>query len=129
MAYGNPYYYNQPNYSGLQIPTNTTQNNIVCVYVPSEEAANSYPLGPNQFGVFLDTDKSVIYTKKTDQFGRPLPMQILDYTVRAAATPSQNVSNNFVTKDDFDQFKNEMKEILKSSKQNNNYKKMNREDQ
>lgn len=129
MAYGNPYIYSNPNYNGMQMPLNNMSNNIVCAYVPSEQAANSYPLGPNQFGVFIDTDKPIIYTKKTDQFGRPQPMQILDYTVRGQNNVENNSSDNFVTKDDLNKFKDEIKEIVKSSKQNNNYKKVNREEQ
>lgn len=108
--------YNQP----LQGPYYPQQNfnSPICAYVQGEAAAKAYPVAPGQFAVLIDTELPVIYTKTTDQFGRPLPVRILDYVERVENQPEQ--VNNYVSKSDFDNFKNEIKEMLKPRQ--NNYK-------
>lgn len=108
--------YNQP----LQGPYYPQQNfnSPICAYVQGEAAAKAYPVAPGQFAVLIDTELPVIYTKTTDQFGRPLPVRILDYVERVENPPEQ--VNNYVSKSDFDNFKNEIKEMLKPRQ--NNYK-------
>jgi len=91
-------------------------NSPICAYVQGEAAAKAYPVAPGQFAVLIDTELPVIYTKTTDQFGRPLPVRILDYVERVENPPEQ--VNNYVSKSDFDNFKNEIKEMLKP-RQNN----------
>jgi hypothetical protein len=93
-------------------------NSPICAYVQGEAAAKAYPVAPGQFAVLIDTELPVIYTKTTDQFGRPLPIRILDYVERVENPPEQ--VNNYVSKSDFDNFKNEIKEMLKPRQ--NNYK-------
>jgi hypothetical protein len=93
-------------------------NSPICAYVQGEAAAKAYPVAPGQFAVLIDTELPVIYTKTTDQFGRPLPVRILDYVERIENPPEQ--VNNYVSKSDFDNFKNEIKEMLKPRQ--NNYK-------
>ena len=107
--------YNQP----LQGNYYPQQNMLSCAYVQGEAAAKAYPVAPEQFVVLIDTELPVIYTKTTDQFGRPLPIRILDYVERVEKTEEQ-LNSNYVTKSDFDDFKNEIKELLKPKQ--NNYK-------
>jgi len=115
---GSPYY---------QQPV-MNQQKIICEYVQGENAAKSYPVAPGQFAVLLDIENPVIYTKTTDNLGRPQPIKILDYKERVEAPQLQNTQNNYVTKDDLDNFKNEMKDLIKQfSRPVNNYKK-NREE-
>ena len=110
MNYSNPY---------NPFPQTTRQSNeITCQYVQGLEAAKAYPLGPGQFAVLIDISESVIYTKSTDQFGRPSPVKILDYTDNPLP---QTATDNFVTKNDFEEFKNEIREMLRPRQ--NNYKK------
>lgn len=108
--------YNQP-LQGAYYPQQNF-NSPICAYVQGEAAAKAYPVAPGQFAVLIDTELPVIYTKTTDQFGRPLPIRILDYVERVENLPEQ--SNNYVSKTDFDNFKNEIKELLKPKQ--NNYK-------
>lgn len=115
--------YNQPlqgPYSPLPNPgMQSFQNNLLsCAYVQGEAAAKAYPVAPGQFVVLIDTELPVIYTKTTDQFGRPLPIRILDYVERVE-NPNPEVKNeNYVTKSDLDNFKNEIKEMLKPRQSN-----------
>lgn len=108
--------YNQP-LQGAYYPQQNF-NSPICAYVQGEAAAKAYPVAPGQFVVLIDTELPVIYTKTTDQFGRPLPIRILDYVERVENPPEQ--VNNYVSKSDFDNFKNEIKEMLKPRQ--NNYK-------
>ena len=108
--------YNQP-LQGAYYPQQNF-NSPTCAYVQGEAAAKAYPVAPGQFVVLIDTELPVIYTKTTDQFGRPLPIRILDYVERVENPPEQ--VNNYVSKSDFDNFKNEIKEMLKPRQ--NNYK-------
>ena len=114
----------QTGYSYTQQTNNQQNNRIICEYVQGEEAAKSYPVAPGQFAVLLDIEKPVIYTKTTDQFGRPQPIKILDYVERNQQPAPQ--TGNFVTKEDFDSFKNEIKDLLRPRQ---NFKKPNREEQ
>ena len=122
---------NYPNYGYNYYPNlnNTPKNEeIVCVYVQGVEAAKSYPLAPSKLGVFIDIADPVIYTKVTDQFGRPSPLKILDYKERVESSDQipQNISKDVVTREDFDNFKNEIREMLRPRQ---NYKKPQREEQ
>lgn len=49
-------------------------NQMTCAYVQGESAAKAYPIAPGQFAVLLDSESNTLYTKTTDQFGRPLPI-------------------------------------------------------
>lgn len=101
------------------------QNNITCAYVQGENAAKSYPLAPGQFAVLIDTEEPVIYTKTTDQYGRPLPMKILDYVERGA-NPKPELKDQYITRDEFEKFK---EEYYRPKNPRNDYKKSNREEQ
>ena len=101
---------------GAYYPMQNSQ--MVCAYVQGEPAAKAYPIAPGQFAVLLDSESNTLYTKTTDQFGRPLPIRIFDYTERIDNSNEQ--SNNYVTKSDFESFKNEIKELLRPKQ--NNYK-------
>lgn len=129
MAYYNsiPQFY-PPQQTGynLNMQNSNQQNTIICQYVQGEEAAKSFPVAPGVFAVLLDIENPVIYTKTTDQYGRPQPIKILDYVERKQNQSAPTQNTNFVTKDDLEKFKNEMRELIK---QRPIYKKHDREEQ
>lgn len=120
--------YNQPL---TQVPYVPMQNNMLsCAYVQGEAAAKAYPVAPGQFVVLIDTEDPVIYTKTTDQFGRPMPIRILDYVERVDPPVEQPKNSEYITKSDFDNFKNEIVDLLKTNQnKQNNFKKQDREEQ
>lgn len=120
--------YNQPL---TQVPYVPMQNNMLsCAYVQGEAAAKAYPVAPGQFVVLIDTEDPVIYTKTTDQFGRPMPIRILDYIERVDPPVEQPKNSEYITKSDFDKFKNEIIDLLKNNQnKQNNFKKQDREEQ
>lgn len=121
--------YNQPLTQVPYVPT--MQNNMLsCAYVQGEAAAKAYPVAPGQFVVLIDTEDPVIYTKTTDQFGRPMPIRILDYVERVDPPVEQPKNSEYITKSDFDKFKNEIIDLLKTNQnKQNNFKKQDREEQ
>lgn len=121
--------YNQPLTQVPYVPT--IQNNMLsCAYVQGEAAAKAYPVAPGQFVVLIDTEDPVIYTKTTDQFGRPMPIRILDYVERVDPPVEQPKNSEYITKSDFDKFKNEIIDLLKTNQnKQNNFKKQDREEQ
>ena len=104
-------YYPQVN-PGIQPFPN---NQMTCAYVQGKESAKAYPIAPGQFVILVDTENSYIYTKTTDQYGRPMPIRIFKCTEEFE---DSNPQSNYVSKTDFDNFKNEIKELLKPKQSN-----------
>lgn len=69
------------------------------LWVEGEEAARSYLVAAGSSAVLWDNNRDTIYLKQTDPTGRPLPMMILDFTVR-----DQNQKPDYVTRAEFQQF-------------------------
>lgn len=66
------------------------------IWVEGEEAARSFLVAANSSAVLWDSGRDTIYFKRTDVSGRPLPMMILDFTVR-----DQNQKPEYVTRQEF----------------------------
>lgn len=66
------------------------------IWVEGEEAARSFLVAANSSAVLWDSGSDTIYFKRTDVSGRPLPMMILDFTVR-----DQNQKTEYVTRQEF----------------------------
>lgn len=125
----------QPMYTPRQPQVQPGINNLVAAYVLGEQDAKAYPVAPSCMAILIDMENPVIYTKSVDQFGRPVQFKILEYVEKpqndqpANANTQNKTANNYVTKDDFNNFKNEIKEMLRSNNSKpNNYKKPTRED-
>lgn len=71
------------------------------LWVEGEEAARSYLVAAGNSAVLWDNNRDTIYFKQTDPTGRPLPMMILDFTVR-----DQNQKPDYVTRQEFQQLVN-----------------------
>ena len=80
-----------------QPPTQQTQNNLI--WVSGEAGAKAYLLAPNTTMPLWDSESQTIFLKSTDGSGMPT-IKYLDYTVRDAAKPTNNVVEGFATKDD-----------------------------
>lgn len=96
---------NQQNYSGIN-------------WVQGENAAKSYPVGAGQSALLMDSENPVMYIKSTDQSGMPLPLRIFDYTERTSSTNKTDISpdQSYVTKKEFDEFKDEIKSEMKKTR-------------
>lgn len=93
------------------------QSNSGIIWVQGEAAAKSFPVGAGQAVLLMDSEASVMYIKSTDASGMPQPLRIFDYTERTAA-PSEAAAGkaapvDYVSRDEFDAFKEEMKKSIK----------------
>jgi hypothetical protein len=93
-----------------------------------EARAKPMPAGVNQYAMF-DANQPRIYLKSINQMGMPNPMKILRYVVEgeqqnlpAEQNPVEGVSGSmsgtpqigyYVTKDDLNQMKNELQEMIR----------------
>lgn len=120
MNYQPMYYPTQANAYPMQSSvgaTQPTQNGII--WVQGEAGAKSYLVAPNTTIQLWDSENNVIYLKSADSSGMP-SIKILDYTIRENAPQNGLKSfrndSEFVTKDEFDSFKSEVKKMLEKEK-------------
>ena len=120
MPYNNyiPQFY-QPQYS-LNQPVNqqsNLQNYSGINWVQGENAAKSYPVASGQSALLMDSENPVMYIKSTDQSGMPLPLRIFDYVERTSGSKEIKSDNgSYVTREEFDSFRNEIKSELRKSR-------------
>ena len=118
-------YGQQPTYS--QAPQ-SSQNYMT--YVDGEVAARAwqmpYNIGPNTIIPLWDLDGKHVYFKSTDAYGRINPMKkgvvvFEDEAVeqKSEETKSQDMSQ-YVTKDDLDRMKQELRSMMKEQRSNQN---------
>lgn len=79
----------QPNYQANFQQTRTQDERI---WVSNEQAAESYLLAPSGFVRLWDSSKPVFYEKRADATGRPLPMDVYEYSrvMPQIATPNDD---------------------------------------
>lgn len=124
MAYNNyyPQFYPsaQPQFMPQVQNTNNAQqqttNNLI--WCQGEASAKSYPVSAGQSLLLMDSENPVMYIKSTDQSGMPLPLRIFDYKERSKETTdhAQTVAEpkvDYISRNEFDAFRDEIKEELK----------------
>lgn len=138
MAYNNyfpQYYPNQmPMMQAQQMPIQQTQipqNNIQSsgngiTWVLGENAAKSFPVGAGQTVILMDREEAVMYMKSVDQSGMPLPLRVFDITERTAqrteaSTPKVS-TDNFVSRREFDEFRESVKRSINNFRKPHNEK-------
>lgn len=121
-----------PQYQMPMMPQQSyAQPTIAAAWVESEMEARgkSIPQGVNQFFMF-DANQQKIYLKSLNQMGMPNLMQTLSFTI----DPQQNLPagqsgamsgtasdmSNYVTKQDFEQLRNEIRQMNQSGAMNGN---------
>jgi hypothetical protein len=104
-------------------PTQQTNSNSL-TWVQGEAGAKSFMVAPNNTVMLMDSESDRFYLKSSDASGMPLPLRIFRYQeVTAQNTTRSDVStqtiNNadYVTKAEFDAFKDEMNAFMAAPKQ------------
>ena len=133
------YYSAQPVQQQSYAPAPQQQNTIGMIWVDGEVGAKAYqmPAGwPAGSPIPLwDTNDAMIYLKSINQMGMPNPLYKIRYTMEdqnqkmLPQAQNQQMSGDghaeqidtskFVTKEDIDQFKNEIKEMFKQNQSGN----------
>lgn len=91
INYGFPVTYQQ--YYPQQAYQQQQQQNTGIIWVQGEAGAKSYLVAPNTTVQLWDSENQVIYLKSADASGMP-SMRTLDYTIRGANLPVNDVSSN-----------------------------------
>lgn len=135
-SYAGPYGANwSPQPMATPVLPQPVQNQPQCAmgYVSDgeiEARGRQMPAGVTQYYMF-DTNQPVIYLKSINQMGMPNPMQILDYTVRGqtsalpqetsgTAEPAKPDMSQYVTRQDFDGLREEIRNMITKMAQENN---------
>ena len=112
-----PMNYNQQMYS----PQSQSQQNNPLTWVQGEAAAKAYPVASGQSVLLMDSEESIFYIKSTDQSGMPQPLRIFDYTERTAQKSEAGIakasSSDYVSRSEFDEFREDVKRSLKKMKE------------
>ena len=102
-----------------QMPQNgvqTSGNGIT--WVLGENAAKSFPVGVGQTVVLMDREEPVMYMKSVDQSGMPLPLRVFDITERTTQRAEANIPKaetvDYVSRSEFDKFKEDVRQTIKS---------------
>lgn len=74
------------------------------------EGAKAYLLAPGVTLPIWDSENPVIYVKSTDQNGIPLPMTIIDYTIRE---PKPEEDSPYASKEDLSGVKDDIANLTK----------------
>ena len=63
------------------------------IWVQNENAAEAYLMAPSSFVRLWDANKNVFYEKRSDATGRPLPLEVYEYTHRKPVQAIKDESN------------------------------------
>lgn len=135
MMNQNPYYQQPQQSYGMPVAQNTLVPQRP-VFVDGEMAARVFQMPENwPMGIPLylwDMSGDCFYMKMIGQNGMPMPMRTFDFKEREPA-PSGYLSGStgpdmsqFITKTDFDQKFNELKQMMRSNQNANNNQQQNR---
>lgn len=124
----NPYqpyqpYYGQANYQPINYQPQPQQqgNNSSITWVQGETGAKSYLVGAGQSALLMDSEQSRFYIKSTDASGMPLPLRVFEYsevTTRNEAAEPKTVAPEYVSRSEFDAFKENVSKILNQKPSN-----------
>ena len=121
MAYNGGFPVNYQAYAAQQyVPQQPQQNISNLIWVQGEAGAKSYLVAPNTTVQLWDSENNVIYLKSADSSGMP-SIKVLDYTIREngsqMAQNSLKMNSEYVTKEEFDAFKEEITKSMKREKE------------
>ena len=121
--YGGSYTAMAPNYGGVVYPYATSSQNqspnvVYMALVNSEDEARNYPLSPGSSMFLMDSNNQVFYTKSVDFSGISTfkKYQFNEITDAPAEVPA----NNYITKEEFEEFKASLNRNNKSYRKERN---------
>lgn len=82
VSYENKYLRNQNGYQRSQMNYHTEQQTNGIEWVQGIGGAKAYYVQPGTKKFLMDSENSTFYIKEVDSSGRPLPLQVFDYTQR-----------------------------------------------
>lgn len=80
------------------------------IWVQGESGAKSYIVTPNSTVMLMDSEQDRFYIKSADASGMPSPLRVFEYTeLTSRPAPEPAPVATYVTREEFDAFKAEMK--------------------
>ena len=111
----------QQYYPQYQPQVQQQQSNSL-TWVQGESGAKSYMVPANGTVLLMDSESDQFFLKSTDASGMPLPLRVFKYS--EVVSQPQNQRNHvadekvYVTKDEFEDFKREMKKMMEKEQEN-----------
>ena len=108
--------YNYGNYGGYggayqpaTVPSYTPQPSTNKIYVTSIEDAMQRFASPNSTMIYVLQDESTVFEIYTDGMGKKIPKvkKLVDFV------PEQAANENYVTRNEFDELKQKLEQLLK----------------
>lgn len=106
MAYNNAIPQFVPSAMPYSFMQQQQQNGLILVL--GENAAKSYPVGPGQIATMFDRDKPIYYIKSVDFNNIPTFSKFKYYEIFDDDDTQKGESVPYVTKEEFDAFKNDI---------------------
>lgn len=88
-------------------PYQTQQTNNGIIWCQGLSGAKSYPVGPGQTVLLMDSEANVFYIKSADVSGMPMPLRIFDWKERIEKS---DTAPNFVTREEFEKAIKELRD-------------------
>jgi len=91
-------------------------------WVSGESGAKSWMVGRGESVLLMDSESQTFYIKSADASGMPLPLRIFDYSERTHNAPQASnsaliqTSDNFITREEFDDLRAKYEELEKQIK-------------
>lgn len=95
------------------------QSNNGINWVSGETGAKSWMVGRGETVLLMDSENQCFYIKSADTSGMPLPLRVFDYTerscerVQAPNSAFNQSSDNFITRQEFDDLRAKYEELEK----------------
>lgn len=127
----NPYMNYQTGYQPQVLPTMQSQASYPAPssnginWVSGESGAKSWIVGRGESVLLMDSESQCFYLKSADASGMPLPLRVFDYTERTQNAPQgshtvlNQSSDNFITRNEFDDLKAKYEELERQVKSSN----------
>lgn len=91
------------------------------IYVPNQQAAESYLMAPNSFVRLWDAQLPRFYEKRTDPQGRPFPMDVYEFqkVTNEPKAEEKDMTEQFVTRKEFDELRAKLEPKRKKGEESN----------
>ena len=109
-----------PSYT-TQAPAQPISQNNGIVWVQGEAAARAYVVPAGSKNILMDSETNVFYVKSSDASGMPLPLRIFEYKELTENSEPKTNTQDYITKEEFEQRISELEKILNKEKPNEQF--------
>lgn len=107
--------YQQPSYQPQSYQQPSTDERI---WVQNEAAADAYLVAPSGFVRLWNASQPIFYEKRADATGRPLPMEVYEYTRRTSVDEQKQAQANIDWNNELNELTKRIEALEKGAKKN-----------